>query len=151
MTTGYKVGRQIRVYVDEAGAGVGTYEELLINKTPSFSSNWDDAVVEDHTNNFKRSIKGMCDLGIDLEVNMNTSSAQYKALRDAHNNADTGQIGLALVTGEITDVGEHMIEADWEVLTWEESNAIGDTVTVSMTVKPAANTSFTPLFSEIAV
>lgn len=151
MATGYKVGRQVRVYIDETGAGVGTYTELLVNKNPSFSSNWDDAVVEDHTNNFKRSIKGMLDLSIDLEVNMKTGDTQYEALRDAHNNADTGQIGLAIVTGALTDVGEHMIEADWEILTWEESNTIGDTVTVSMTIKPAANTTFTPLFSEVTV
>lgn len=151
MGLGYKVGRQVRVYMDEAGAGVGTYEELLVNKNSSFSSGWDDALVEDHASPFKRSQKGLRELSIDLEVNLKTGDEKYEALRAAHNDPDNGQIGMAIVTGEMTDVGEHMLEADWEIIDWEESNQIGETVTVSMTIKPAANTTFAPMFSIITV
>lgn len=151
MATGYKVGRMVKTYLDAMGAGEGTYTELAITKAPSFSPAWDEAVVEDHASDIKRAMKGMLDLPLELEMNMKTGDAQYEALRTAFLSADEGVIGIALCTGDmITGIGEHLLEMDAEVLSWSESNSIGDTVTVTASVKPAANTLFVPTFSVIA-
>lgn len=150
MATGYKVGRHIRIFIDPLGAASGVYAELDVTKNPSFSSDWDAAEVADRVNNFKRFLKGLRDVPLDIEMNMKTGDTNYEAMRTAHESADAGVIGLAIATGLMTDVGEHMFEADWEVMSWSESAAIGDTVVVTAGVKLAANTDFEPLYSVIA-
>lgn len=150
MPNGYKVGRHIHVFLDPAGAALGTYTELTVNKNPSYSSDWDAAEVADHVSNFKRFLKGLRDVPLDIEMNMKTGDEQYEAMRTAHESADDGVVGLAIATGQMTDVGEHVFEADWEVMSWSESAGIGDTVTVTAGVKLAANTEFEPQYSVVA-
>lgn len=151
MATGYKSGRQLKVFLDAMGAGVGTYTELTVNKNPSFSPAWDEGSVEDHASIFKRVVKGLLDCPLELELNLKTGDTQYEALRTAFISADAGVIGLAYCTGLITEIGEHLFEMDVEVISWSESAAIGDTVTVTVGTKPAANTEFVPTFSVISV
>lgn len=146
---GYKSGRMCKVYIDPTGAGVGTYTRLTIAKDPKLAFEWDAATVEDDASKFKRYLKGLCDFGLEFTINLKVGDANYEALRDAA-LAEDSHVGIALCTGLITVVGTNVVEGDWIVTSFPWDLPIGETATIAVGLKLAANSSFAPVIREVA-
>lgn len=144
---GYKVGRMCKVYIDTAGAGVGTYTRLLIAKNPNLGFEWDEAEVSDDASIYKRWLKGLLDVPLELEVNLKSGDTQYESLRDKAIDPDAF-IGLAICTNLITVAGTHIFEADWTITKFPMSMPQSETVTIPMTLRLAALSSFAPALRE---
>lgn len=148
--SGYRSGRMCKVYIDPMGAGVGTYAQLLVAKNPQLGFEWDEALVEDYASVFKRYLKGLVDAPISLEVNVKVGDTQWEALRDAAIDPDDF-IGLAIATGDMTTVGETVFEADVVITQFPFDMPIGDTVTIALEARIAANSTFVPTLSKVTI
>lgn len=146
---GYKVGRMCKVYYDAAGAGAGTYMRLLIARDPKLPFEWDKAEVLDDASIFKRFLKGLLDVPLELTVNMKTGDTAYELFRDRMIDPDA-KIGLAICTNLITVAGTHVFEADWLIGKFPIEMVQAETVAVPVELWLDANSSFAPVLREVA-
>ena len=146
--TGYKMGRHFKVYVDEDGAGVGTYQRVLIAKDPKLGITWDTGEVSDDASIFKRYLKGLADAPLELVLNRKIGNALYEMFRDAAMDPDA-VIGVAICTGLITEVGAELFEADWVVVDFPLEGVQNDTAAITVKLALAANSEFVPTLSEV--
>lgn len=142
MPTGYILGRECKLYYDETGAGVGTYTELAITRQPTLDLSADEAVIEDRSVQWKRYMRGMLDAPLEIEMSRVVGDAGYEVFRDAFLSGDF--IGIAMATGDITDVGEEVFEADFIVTAFPISEPLSEVGSITVTLKLAAQSSFDP-------
>lgn len=146
--SGYRSGRMCRVYLDPMGAGVGTYAQIQCAKNPTLGFEWDEALVEDYASLFKRYLKGLVDAPLSLELNVKVGDTNWEALRDAAIDPDDF-VGIAIATGDMTTVGETVFEGDFVVTQFPFDLPIGDTATIAVELRLAANSAFAPSLSEV--
>jgi hypothetical protein len=144
---GYVLGRECKFYYDAAGAGVGTYTELAITRTPSLDLAADEAVIEDRSVQWKRYKRGMLDAPLELEMSRKVGDTGYEVFRDAFLSGD--YIGIAMASGVMTTVGEEVFEGDFIVTGFPLEEPLSEVGSVTVTMKLAADSSFTPTFSTV--
>src|SRR5690606_6680428 len=125
-----------------------TYSQITIAKNPTLGFEWDEALVEDYASIFKRYLKGLVDSPLEMELNLKVGDTIWEALRDAALDPDD-YVGIGLCTGDITTVGETLFEGDFHVTQFPFNLPIGDTATIAIQLRLAANSIFAPTLAEV--
>jgi hypothetical protein len=149
MAGGYKIGLECKLYYDPTGAGAGTYAVVPITRVPNLGLTSDEAVIEDRSVVWKRYKRGMLDAPLELEISRKVGDTIYEVFRDAY--LDGSVIGIAIASGTMTTVGEEVFEADFVVTSFPINEPLSEVQSVPMTLRLAADTSFTPTFSTVTV
>lgn len=83
---------------------------------------------------------------LSLSVTRRPGHTTYDVLQDAY---ETGsKVGVALMTGTITEVGQRGYQAEMKVTGWDDDQA-HDNSAISVTLRPAADFVTPPAFVEI--
>lgn len=84
---------------------------------------------------------------ITIELTHRPGDTNFDAIQDAHENGTN--IGLAIMSGDITTNGERGYQAEFKVTGWDDDEAHTNSA-VSVTVRPAADYETAPAFVEIS-
>lgn len=143
-----KLGGNMKLYLDPSGVGGSSWTEYTYVEQDSLNEERTAAEIRNRASDYVKVLGGKLNSTIELTATYHKGNAQYEALRDAFiNNAD---IGVAVMTGTITDAGEEGLQADCKVVAFNKPRPLEEGASFSFTLRPSAESTTEPAYTEIS-
>lgn len=146
---GFEVGIDCKVYYDASGVGGSTWAELtIVSGDPTLTMEHAEAEVKVRGNNWVRVLQSLTSATIQMDIAYDNTDAGYEALRNAFLNKT--DIGIAMMDGAVESTGSEGLQADMKVMSFNRNEPIEGLVTVSVSLKPSADSDTDPDYVEVS-
>ena len=143
------IGLDSKLYLDAAGAGVGTWTELDIVGDVNVSLSHNEATRKNRASVWEKVSLGQKMAEISFDMTRDPSNAGYVSLRTAW--IDRSDIGVAAMSEAILTIGSEGLQADCKVVGFDVNEGLEEDETVSVTLKPSADSATEPSYAIITV
>ena len=130
-----------KLYYDKLGAGSGTWEEVTLAKDVTAGGEKREADTSTRGSKFSTMKSTLKDVTLEFQIEYDPTKTEFTELRDAWlNNTVTG---FAVVDGAIVPaagITTQGFQFDGEVLTFQRSEELENSMKVDITVKPTNST-----------
>lgn len=138
-------GRKSKTYIDTAGAGVGTWDEVQAVGDVEQPDAWDVDKFPTRESDFKKAVLGGRDISISFNYKVKNSDTLFASLVAAY-NAGT-PIGVANYIGDMADSGAQGLQMDALITEMPKKMPYGSQVNVDLKLEPAYESTFEPVWS----
>jgi hypothetical protein len=128
-----KLGREMRLYYDSSGAGVGTWTEVNIATEAKFDLMKTMADIAARLTTWKKKKGTTKEMKIDFTMLLDEDDGALDAMYDSF--LDGTIIGLAICNGSITENGVKGIKADFEVSNINDGEPLDGQATLNVTAE----------------
>jgi hypothetical protein len=143
-----RLGTDFKLYLDPSGVGGSSWTEFTYIEDNTLGLERNVAEIANRASDWIKVLTGKRKATVSFTATFKLGNTQYEALRDAfHNNTD---IGIAVMSGTITDAGEEGLQADCKVTKFERAEPLQDAVKCNVELMPSAESTTEPAYSEIS-
>ncbi len=144
--TAYSIGLDAYVHYDTTGVASPTWVDLTIVEEVTLNIEHSEAEIKNRASAWVGILLGLKDASIEATISYDPSDAGYEAFRDAFLNKTV--IGVAVMSDDIATTGAEGLIADCYVTSFSRNEPLEEALTVTMTLRPAANSATAPAWSE---
>lgn len=143
-----RIGKARKCYLDIDG-DIASPTWVELGKIQGLSKNYGRnlAELEERDVDDVTVMPGHMNREVTIELTHRPGNTSFDAIQDAHEAGS--KIGLAIMSGVITNAGEVGYQAEFYVTGWDDDEAHTNS-TVSVTVRPAADFTTAPAFVQIS-
>lgn len=144
----YQVGLDCILYLDASGVGGSSWAAITDAQDVTVGLQHGKATVANRASDWLKTLLTHKELSIEFDLTFDPDDTEFQALRAAF----TGKtdIGIAAYNEAIATVGAEGVQVDCKVVNFTRNEPVGDTVTVSVTLEPSAESSTEPAYTVIA-
>ncbi len=144
----YSIGLDAYVHYDTTGVDTPTWVDLTIVEEVTLTIEHGEAEIKNRASAWVGVLLGLKDASVEVTITYDPSHAGFEAFRDAFLNKTL--IGCAIMSDDIANSGAEGLVADMYVTSFARNEPLEEALNVTMTLRPAANSSNTPAWSETA-
>ncbi|WP_417392035.1 hypothetical protein [Gimesia sp.] len=142
-------GRKSKMYIDIAGAGVGTWVEVTPVGDVDMPDSKNVEAINTRESPFQKNAEGQRVVELSFNLKIKNGNANFEALRDAYEAGDV--IGVANYIGDMADVGAQGMHMDCIISEMPKTIPLEGYANSNIKLVPAYDSDFEPVLMETAL
>lgn len=130
-----QTGLDCKIYHNTGNYASPTWSEITSAMDVTLNLSAAEADASSRASNWRQTLTALLDGSVDFDIVADNTDTAYEALRDAFLNRTA--IDMAIMDGPIATNGSEGLRAEMSVVNFTRNEPLEDTMTVSVSVKPA--------------
>ena len=135
-------------HTDDAGAGQGIWATYDGVADVTVNSVRNEGTRKDRSLDYETTHAGQRVVSVSVRLTFEAGDTQMEEIRTAHNSG--ADIGIGVMTGAIATTGSEGLICDAKVIEYTTEQPLEDPVTVNVTFKPSADSTYALTYTEVA-